>query len=106
MTPTIATSGAFPPPGELDAVTCTVRKHLLALLSESNPQAAITLDDDASFDSLGLDSISRVGLVERIAQEYNLDLDITAAYDFITVQALARFVHASDAGHKFISVEQ
>ncbi|WP_035853359.1 acyl carrier protein [Deefgea rivuli] len=51
-----------------------------------------SIDNGMSFDYIGLDSLARVNLLVGLEKEFGVPLDPTAAYDFVTVQALADFV--------------
>ena len=51
-----------------------------------------------SFDYIGLDSLARVNLLVGLEKELGVPLDPTAAYDFVTVRALAEFVWSVVSG--------
>jgi acyl carrier protein len=56
------------------------------------------IEDHASLDYLGLDSLARVNLVVAVEGRFNLSLDPTAAYDFVTVGAITEYVWSQITG--------
>jgi acyl carrier protein len=80
------------------AIAEAIRAHLRLLLREAGAGHVEAIEDDASFDLLGLDSLGRVRLVEELSREFAVELEPTAAYDFATVKALAHFVDACLTG--------
>ena len=53
------------------------------------------IDPGVSFDALGLDSASRVGLAVELGREVGVNVDPEATLDHPTVRALAGFLAAS-----------
>lgn len=84
--------------GSNDQVCKRIKDMLQDYLKESQPYFTETINDDMSFDYLGLDSLSRVNLITRLEKEFGIKLDITAAYDFVTARALAEFVWSTVNG--------
>lgn len=80
------------------AVVDAIQRHLLRLLRESDPGFDASLSVESSFDALGLDSMTRVGLVQALEDEFALALDPGLAFDFVTVGALAQYVRAKANG--------
>ena len=56
------------------------------------------IGDDMSFDYIGLDSLARVNLMTALDKEFGVKLDPAAAYDFVTVGALSKFVWSQVTG--------
>ncbi len=81
-----------------EAVVETLCRHLGRLLREADPAFDAPLTREASFDALGLDSMARVSLVQALEEEYALTLEPGLAFDFVTVDALARYVCAQING--------
>lgn len=90
--------GEGAPPLTDAAVADAIRRHLLRLLRESDPDFDTPLTGETSFDALGLDSMARVGLVQALETEYGLTLEPGLAFDFVTVDALAQYVRAQANG--------
>ena len=84
---------------DVASVVESVKRQLTVLLQDADPDSAPPrIDEHASFDLLGLDSMSRVGLVAALEKEYGVALEPTAAYDFVTVGALSQFVWSRVTG--------
>lgn len=80
-------------PASLESISESIIAHLTKHLARTQPDFNEPIHTDMSFDYIGLDSMSRVELVSELAKRWSVELDLTAAYDFITVGALAEFVH-------------
>ena len=76
----------------LEAVTGRITAYLQQHLAQTQPDFAEPLHINMSFDYLGLDSMSRVELISALSKEWSVQLDLTAAYDFVTIGALSEFV--------------
>ncbi len=81
-----------------DAVVEAIGRHLLRLMRESDPSFDTPLARDSSFDALGLDSMTRVSLVQALEEDYAIELDPGLAFDFVTIDALAQYVRAQVNG--------
>lgn len=77
-----------------EAVAEAIRRHLLRLLREGDPGFDAPLPGDTSFDALGLDSLTRVGLVQALEDEFGHSLEPGLAFDFVTIDALSAYVRA------------
>ena len=75
-----------------------IRSLLQKYLLEERPDFTEPIGDDMSFDYIGLDSLARVNLLVGLEKELGVPLDPTAAYDFVTVRALAEFVWSVVSG--------
>jgi acyl carrier protein len=69
-----------------------IRKLLTDYLKINRPDFTEAIRDDMSFDYIGLDSLARVELLSGLDKALGISLDPTAAYDFVTVRALAEYV--------------
>ena len=76
----------------LEAVTDRITTYLQQHLARTQPDFAEPLHTNMSFDYMGLDSLSRVELVSALSKEWSKELDLTAAYDFVTIGALSEFI--------------
>lgn len=75
-----------------------IRERLTQQLAESGIEFKDRIEDNMSFDYIGLDSLARVNLMTALDKEYGVTLDPAAAYDFVTVGALAQFVWSRVTG--------
>lgn len=82
----------------VDEVTALIRRLLTEHLRVNRPDFTEEIGDDMSFDYIGLDSLARVELLTGLDGALGVSLDPTAAYDFVTVRALAGFVWSSLSG--------
>jgi len=80
-------------PATLQSISESIIAHLSRHLARTQPDFNEPLHLNMSFDYIGLDSMSRVELVSELAKQWSVELDLTAAYDFITVGSLAQFVN-------------
>jgi acyl carrier protein len=82
--------------------TSQVRERIITLLEqyiiEERHDFTETITNHMSFDYIGLDSLARVNLLVALEKEFSISLDPTAAYDFVTVNALAEFVWSVISG--------
>lgn len=78
-----------------------IKSLLHTYLEEQGHSFSETITDNMSFDYIGLDSLARVGLLSSLEKEFGVALDPTAAYDFVTVHALAEFVWSEVSGTSF-----
>jgi acyl carrier protein len=76
----------------LEAVTDRITAYLHQHLAKTQPDFADPLHSNMSFDYMGLDSLSRVELISALSKEWSVELDLTAAYDFVTIGALSEFI--------------
>jgi acyl carrier protein len=76
----------------LEAVTDRITTYLQQHLAKTQPDFAAPLHTNMSFDYMGLDSLSRVELISALSKEWSKELDLTAAYDFVTIGALSEFI--------------
>lgn len=76
----------------LETVTNRITTYLQQHLARTQPDFAEPLHSNMSFDYLGLDSLSRVELISALCKEWSVKLDLTAAYDYVTVGALSEFI--------------
>lgn len=81
-----------------ELVAEAIRRHLLRLLRAAEPGFDAPLPGDTSFDALGLDSMTRVGLVQALEDEFARSLEPGLAFDFVTIDALAAYVRAQING--------
>jgi len=88
---------ATPPPG-IDDVVALIKRLLTEHLQVHRPDFTEPIGDDMSFDYIGLDSLARVELLTGLDRALGVSLDPTAAYDFVTVRALAEFVASTLGG--------
>lgn len=82
----------------LAAVNALIKGRLRDYLKVHQPDFAEEIHDNLSFDYIGLDSVARVELIAALERHLDIALDPTAAYDFVTVGALARFVWSELSG--------
>jgi acyl carrier protein len=75
-----------------------IRTRLTEHLAESGIEFKEHIGDDMSFDYIGLDSLARVNLMTALDKEFGVKLDPAAAYDFVTVGALSKFVWSQVTG--------
>jgi len=80
-------------------VSLCIQKRLRECLAEASIEFDETISEDMSFDYIGLDSLARVNLLAALDKEYGMSLDPTAAYDFVTIGALAQFVWSEVTGN-------
>jgi acyl carrier protein len=73
-------------------VADVIKKLLGDYLKINRPDFTEAILDDMSFDYIGLDSLARVELLSGLDKALGITLDPTAAYDFVTVRALAEYV--------------
>ena len=85
-------------PSNVDDVAALIKRLLTESLQVNRPDFSERIGNDMSFDYIGLDSLARVDLLTGLDRALGVSLDPTAAYDFVTVQALAEFVWASLSG--------
>lgn len=85
-------------PSDVTEVATRIRTHLSAWLAAQRPDFNEPMTDHMSFDYIGLDSVARVDLISALEKEFQIKLDPTAAYDFVTVGALAEFVWSEISG--------
>jgi acyl carrier protein len=90
-----------PVPANVEQVVECIKSLLQAYLAEHGPAFNEPITSHMSFDYLGLDSLARVGLISALEKEFSVTLDPTAAYDFVTVHALAQFVWSEVSGSAF-----
>lgn len=74
------------------AVDALIKIKLQEYLQIHQPDFVEDIHDNLSFDYIGLDSVARVELVAALEKQLGIAIDPTAAYDFVTVGALASFV--------------
>lgn len=98
---TLTKTETAPKPENVDQVVERIKSLLQAYLGEHGPAFNETITDNMSFDYIGLDSLARVGLLSALEKEFAVALDPTAAYDFVTVHALAQFVWSEVSGCEF-----
>lgn len=82
----------------LAAVKVLIKTRLQDNLRVHQPDFAEEIHDNLSFDYIGLDSVARVELIAALERHPGIALDPTAAYDFVTVGALASFVWSELSG--------
>lgn len=82
----------------LAAVKALITTRLQDYLRVHQPDFAEEIHDNLSFDYIGLDSVARVELIAALERHLGIALDPTAAYDFVTVGALASFVWSELSG--------
>lgn len=90
-------------PPNLNALTVEqvgelIRVRLSEYLAESGIEFTEPIGDDMSFDYIGLDSLARVNLMTALDKEFGVQLDPAAAFDFVTVGSLAKFVWSEVTG--------
>lgn len=82
----------------LAAVKALIKDRLREYLRVHQPGFTEDIHDNLSFDYIGLDSVARVELVAALERHLGISVDPTAAYDFVTVGALASFVWSELSG--------
>ena len=70
----------------------TPRERLTAIVASILRAPPQWISPSATFTSLGVDSLGAVELVAAIEDEFAINLPLTAAHDFPTIDALARFI--------------
>ncbi|WP_327725151.1 type I polyketide synthase [Streptomyces europaeiscabiei] len=74
--------------------------HVTAVLNEIRPGDTVRIEADASFRSLGLDSLGTVALHGRLSADTGLALPVTVAFDHPTPRDLARHLLALLSGEE------
>lgn len=87
-------------PASIEQVSEGIKSRLQHYLQAERPDFTEAIKDDMSFDYIGLDSLARVNLLSGLEKEFGVSLDPTAAYDFVTVRALAEFVWSVMSGQE------
>jgi acyl carrier protein len=82
----------------IDQICCGIKEELVDYCKREGRTLQQPIHDQMSLDYIGLDSLSRVELLEALDQKYQVSLEPTAAYDFVTVRALAEYVHSVFTG--------
>lgn len=82
----------------LAAVADLIKARLADYLRRHQPGFNEAIHNHLSFDYIGLDSVARVELIAALEKQLGVALDPTAAYDFVTVGALAEFVWSQLSG--------
>jgi acyl carrier protein len=72
----------------------SVRQALVTALADSLQLAAPSIDSTASFDSLGMDSLSKVAFVPTLEKLFGCALHAEVLFDFPTVETLACHIHS------------
>jgi len=75
----------------------TVHERLTAIVAFILRAPPQWISPSASFASLGLDSLGAVELIAAIEDELAVKLPLTAAHDFPSIEALARFIERGGA---------
>ncbi|MEX0731422.1 MAG: acyl carrier protein [Aquisalimonadaceae bacterium] len=78
-------------PGEEERIVQWLREYIGKVLEVPIDR----IDADASFQHLGLDSSAAVGMTGDLGDWLGREIDAAAAYDYPTIQALARALSAS-----------
>jgi acyl carrier protein len=94
----VAAPSAVSTPANAAQVGERIKSLLQKYLLEERHDFTESIGDDMSFDYIGLDSLARVNLLVGLEKEFGVSLDPTAAYDFVTVRALAEFVWSVVSG--------
>lgn len=66
---------------------------VVALIAEQLQIPAGTMNDSATLDSLGADSLDRVELVMKLEELFNIEIDDAAADKFKTVEDVVVYIH-------------
>src|SRR6218665_3105542 len=85
-------------PNHVEQVSERIKFLLTEYLQEERDDFTEPIEDDMSFDYIGLDSLARVNLLVGLEKECGVSLDPTAAYDFVTARALSEFVWSGGRG--------
>jgi acyl carrier protein len=85
-------------PDNVAQVNARIKLVLQKYLQAERQDFTETITDNMSFDYIGLDSLARVDLLLALEKEFGVPIDPTAAYDFVTVQALSAFVWSEVSG--------
>lgn len=88
-------------PENVEQVVERIKSLLQSHIAEQGHTFSEPITDNMSFDYIGLDSLARVNLLSALDKEFAVSLDPTAAYDFVTVRALAEFVWSEVSGCEF-----
>jgi thioester reductase-like protein len=78
-------------------LTGTVQERLIAIVASLLGAPPQWVSPTASFASLGLDSLGAVELTATIEDEMAVTLPLTAAHDYPSIEALARFIERGAA---------
>lgn len=73
-----------------------LRSYLKPYFAERN----MVVDDDTSFDALGMDSITRVELVAAIEERFELDLDPVLGFEYPTIGAMSTHIASTGTVHE------
>jgi acyl carrier protein len=92
------TGPASATPANVEDVAALIKRLLTDYLQVNRPDFTEQIGYDMSFDYIGLDSLARVELLTALDRALGVSLDPTAAYDFVTVRALAEFVWSTLSG--------
>lgn len=87
-------------PSNVGDVATLIKGLLRETLRAHHPDFNEKIGDDMSFDYIGLDSLARVELLAGLDRALGVSLEPTAAYDFVTVRALAEFVWSTLSGQE------
>ncbi len=73
-----------------------LRTYLEPHFAERN----MVVDDNTSFDALGMDSITRVELVAAIEEKFELDLDPVLGFEYPTIGSLSTRIASTELFHE------
>lgn len=85
-------------PSNAEEVCAVIQQRLEQHMAKAFPDFNEPINRNMSFDYMGLDSVSRVELITLLSKEFDIKLDPTAAYDFVTIGSLADFVWSEISG--------
>lgn len=91
-------AAAWPAEQGTAAVSTLIKVRLKDYLQRHQPDFVEDIHDNLSFDYIGLDSVARVELIATLEKQLGIAIDPTAAYDFVTVGALASFIWSQLSG--------
>jgi acyl carrier protein len=72
----------------------SVRQALVTALADALQLACASIDSTASFDSLGMDSLSKVAFIPTLERLFGCPLHAEALFDFPTIETLACHIHS------------
>ena len=69
-----------------------ITKLIQSEVEKYSPGVFSTFEEHTTFDSFGLNSLSRVELITKIEVTFLVSLKIDAAFEFVTIHSLANYV--------------
>ncbi len=80
--------------------TLDFKSIILKLIAEATQVPAIEIDEEESFSSLGLDSISALDIVGELENEYKVTLNPTLLYEYDSIARLSAYFSNLISGQK------